>query len=43
MKPNNAGKDANQKWKKTAQAEDAEGMQAMSVLYMKQLEAIFQQ
>ena len=43
MKPNKAGKDANQNWKKTAQTDDAEGMQAIPMFYMKQLEAISQQ
>ena len=45
MKRNNAGKSmwqrsqtANQKFKQNAQTQDADGMQAMSVLYMTQLE-----
>ena len=50
MKPNNAGKDiwqrvqtVNQKLKQNAQTQDVDGMQAMSVLYMTQLEAVSQQ
>ena len=49
MKPNNAGKDmwrraeiANQKLKQNAQTHDADGLQAMSLLYMTLLEAVSQ-
>ena len=34
---------ANQKLKQNALTQDADGIQALSVLYMTQLEAIFQQ
>ena len=50
MKPNNEGKDmwqraqpVNQYLKGSAQTQDAEGMQVMSVMYMTLLEAVFQQ
>ena len=49
MKPNNASKyiwlrsqAANQKLNQNAQTQDAEGIQAISVLYMTQLDAISQ-
>ena len=50
MKPYNAGEDmwlraqtANQKLKQNAQTQDADGMQAMSVLYMTLLETVSQE
>ena len=43
MKPSNAVEYANKKLKQNAQTQDAYGIQAMSVLYTKQLEAISQQ
>ena len=50
MKPNNAGKGmwlraqtANQKSKQNVETQDADGMQALSVLYMTQLKAISKQ
>ena len=50
MKPNIAGKDmclwnqtANQKLKQNAQTQDVDGKQALPVIYMKNLKAIFQQ
>ena len=43
MKPNNAGKDTKEKLKQNVQTQDAGGMQAISVLYMTQLEAISKQ
>ena len=50
MKPNNAGEDmqqraqtANQKLKQNAPTQDADVMQAMSVLYMTLIEVVSQQ
>ena len=50
MKPNKAGEDMwlraeteNEKLKQDVQIQDVEGMQAMSVLFMTELEAISQQ
>ena len=43
MKPNNAGEDANQKLKQNAQTQDADGMQAKSMLYKTHLYALFGQ
>ena len=50
MKPNNAGNDmwpqaqtTNQKFEQNSRTQDADGMQALFVLYITQLEAIYQQ
>ena len=50
MKPYNAGKDmwlraqiTHQKLKHNARKQDTDGIQALSVLYMTRLEAIYQQ
>ena len=50
MKPNSAGEniwmraqDLNQKFEQNAQTQDADGIQALFVLYLPQLEAVTQQ